>query len=391
VAVSARGAERLFPDPDAVLRSGFAALGSALEQVCPVPPRHRAALPSAIRQLSALLTCDRAERPPDYLARPRLLAAYLHYYLPWNVYRQARLLRGLPLRLPAGGRIVDLGAGPFTFALALWIARPDLRDEPLVYQAVDRAGSALASGRALLEACAGTACPWRNETRRAEWSAAAANSSDLVVAANLVGELRAATRPGDWAAETLVRMCRPLRPGGRLLLIEPGVRSSARRLHALRAAAAAVGLAPEAPCTHAAVCPLPARRTTGWCHFAPRASGAPAWLREASRRAGLTKERAALSFLLLGEKRGVAAAGGVRIVSGPLELPGQVTGHYACGRGGLVVVRCPRGAATLRPGDHLSADVLAPTGERDVRSGVPVVERRSDRDGPPRRKGLRQR
>ena len=114
----------LFPLPSAELLDGLAALPRALSRAFPLKAKHRAALPGGIRKLSDFLTVDRENLPRDYMTRPEYLAAYLHYFLPWNIYRQGRLLTGLDLALKPGARVVDLGAGPLTFLLALWLARP---------------------------------------------------------------------------------------------------------------------------------------------------------------------------------------------------------------------------------------------------------------------------
>ncbi len=176
-----------------------------------------------------------------------------------------------------------------------------------------------------------------------------------------------------WADRTLEDFSKRLANGGRLLLIEPGTRSAARRLFALRAAAVAAGWTPLSPCPHAAACPLPARRNTSWCHFTARPAHVPHWLLERSRRAGLPKERVALSFLLLGSAAEAETSGGFRVVSGPLDLPGKCWGHYACGEKGLIVVRCPRGGQTLDSGGWLSASRLRPAG-RDAHTGAPMVD-----------------
>jgi hypothetical protein len=400
--------QRLFPDPAPDVRRALAVLGDVIQVAHPIPPRHREGLPRQIRALSELLTSARSSRPPDYLSRPPLLAAYVHYFLPWNVYRQVRLLAGLPLALAEGARVVDLGAGPLTFALALWIARPDLRGRALQYLAVDRSGKALTAGERIFAAVAGHEAGtdeadapraaggtvsaadsgprrWAVQTRRDVLEKARAQPADLLVAANLVNELRRDGEEAEWAARLVDGFVRRLGPGGRLLLVETGLRAAARRLHVLRAAAIDQGLTPVAPCPHAATCPLPARRQTGWCHFAPRVTGAPRWLVDLSRRAGLPKERASLAFLLLaaqapgtggaawGDARAGTGASAVRIVSGPLDLPAKRQGHYACRDTGLAVVRSVRGDPPLRPGDLLPGRGLVDAG-RDPRSGGALLD-----------------
>ena len=155
----------LFPPAGAELRAGLADLPRLLDAALPLSRKHRAALPAGIADLSRLLTTDREELPGDYLTRPAVLSAYARYFLPWNIYRQGRLLTGLPLALTPGARILDVGAGPLTFALALWLARPDLRGQSLQYLGVDRSEPVLRLGRGLAAALLGQA-PWQVRTER---------------------------------------------------------------------------------------------------------------------------------------------------------------------------------------------------------------------------------
>ncbi len=122
---------RLFPPPPETLVRGLLGFERLLKGVFPMRPKHRAALAGQIRTLSGYLTVDRDQLPRDYMNQPPLLGAYLHYFLPWNLYRQGRLLAGLDLCIKPGSRILDLGAGPLTFLLALWLARPGMREQPL--------------------------------------------------------------------------------------------------------------------------------------------------------------------------------------------------------------------------------------------------------------------
>ncbi|MFO7608183.1 MAG: small ribosomal subunit Rsm22 family protein [Candidatus Krumholzibacteriia bacterium] len=379
-----RRPERLLPGPSAELVDGLARLEGLLAQAFPLRPKHRAALPGGVARLSALLTTDRDDLPRDYLARPEHLAAYLHWFLPWNLYRQGRLLAGLPLDLAAGARLVDLGAGPLTFLLALWLARPDLRGLPLRYEGVDRAEPALRAGRDLFAALAGPeGAAWEIATRRGAAGPHTGPGADLVVAANLLNELepeRGGRRRGPDVQEherLVLGWERMVAPGGRLLLIEPGVRPAAAQLVRLRSAALERGWRVEAPCTHAETCPLPGRRGGAWCHFACDTAGAPRWLEALGRAAKLPKERASLSFLLLQAGGDMPAAGArfrVRVVSDVFDLPAGRRGCYACGEAGLVLLTLPLRDAEFLPASGDALAVTVPEGAaRDGRSGAVVV------------------
>ncbi|HPF70653.1 MAG TPA: small ribosomal subunit Rsm22 family protein [Candidatus Krumholzibacteria bacterium] len=385
-----RGGASLLPAPPGDLVDGLVRLAAVLGDAYPLRPKHRAGLPQGVAALSAMLTVDRDDLPRDYMARPEFLAAYLHWFLPWNIYRQGRLLAGLGPDLPAGTRILDLGAGPLTFLHALWMSCPDLRGRTLHYEAVDRSEPALKAGRALFAGLAGEqGGDWRIATRRAAAGGRGSRPADLVVAANMLNELepdRGGRQRGpdvEGPERLVMGWERMTAPGGRLLLIEPGVRQAATQLVKLRAAALERGWSVEAPCTHAATCPLPGRGRAGWCHFGCSTEGAPAWLEALGRAAHLPKERATLAFLLLrapaaGQEGEQAAARRgrppVRVVSDGFALPERRRGCYACGEDGLVLLTVKDRADSRLPA---SGDLLAPARpdqpRRDGRSGAPVI------------------
>ena len=377
--------DRLLPPAPASLVQGLADFPAALQHALPLRSRHRAALPSEVARLSEWLTSARDELPRDYLSRPALLAAYLHYFLPWNLYRQGRLLAGLDLQLAAGARIVDVGAGPFTFALALWLARPDLRGVPLRYLALDRAAAVLAAGRRLWDHVAPGAA-WGVESSAQPAGARPLPAAGLLVLANVLNEIHRggggdADEESSPGGRLLERWAAALEPGGSVLVIEPGTRPAARRLVALRDAALAAGWRVRAPCPHGERCPQPGLGRQPWCHFGFAAERVPAWLEDLSRRAGLAKERASLSFLLLeppgDHAPGEGATGAeVRVVSGTFPLAPGERGRYGCSARGLVLLvdrddpRAPGpDAGTLVRVDWPARE------ERDAKSGALVVRR----------------
>lgn len=382
-----RGGDSLLPAPPADLVDGLARLETIVAGAMPLKPKHRAMLPRGVAALSALLTTDREDLPRDYMARPEHLAAYLHWFLPWNVYRQGRLLAGLGLDLPAGSRILDMGAGPLTFLHALWLACPELRAREVHYEAVDRAEPALKAGRTIFAALAGEASAnWRVTTRRGAAGGRPGPAADLVVAANMINELdsdRSGRRRGpdvEGPERLVMGWEKMVAPGGRLLLIEPGIRPASAQLVRLRAAALERGWIVEAPCTHPGECPLPGRGRAGWCHFTCGTEGTPRWLESLGRAARLPKERASVAFLLLQApapeaeepvRRGQTP---VRVVSDSFTVPERRRGCYACGEGGLVLLTARERGGPALP---VSGDLLAPRRpaepERDRRSGALIV------------------
>jgi hypothetical protein len=345
----------LFPPPAAELLDGLAALPRHLSRVFPLKSKHKAALPGGISKLSDFLTVDREKLPRDYMSRPEYLAAYLNYFLPWNIYRQGRLLAGLDLALKPGARVVDLGAGPLTFLHALWLTRPGIRDQELDYLAVDRSEPALKAGRQLFRALA-EGSKWTIGTDNQPAGQKRFKPADLLVMANFINEVdrapRSGRKDGGASRETLMleRWESQVAKEGAVLLIEPGVRDAGRFMSRIREAALERGWTIPAPCPHASRCPLPGLRSTSWCHFTFPTGDVPAWLSKMSKKAKLPKARASLSFLLMlrGEDPPVRirsprtpgkGAGVVRVVSEGFPLPNGKTGRYGCSGKGLVLLQ----------------------------------------------------
>lgn len=377
----------LLPAPSADLVNGLARLEGILGRVLPLKGKHRASLPGGVADLSEMLTTERDRLPPDYMSRPPLLSAYLRWFLPWNIYRQGRLLQGLDLDLPAEPRVLDLGAGPLTFACALWLARPELRSRPLTLVAVDRSEAALKAGRGIFSELAGPSAPWRLELHGRAAGGRMGRPGDLLVAANMLNELggdRSARRrrgPDQEQDERLLESWEgQLGPQGKVLLIEPGVRTASAHLVRLRTVAVDRGWRPEAPCPHAEVCPLPGKRSGSWCHFACGTAGMAPWVETLGRKARLPKDRVSLSFLLLGRRPRETAADEVRVVSEDFSLDGGGRGRYGCSASGLVMLT---GRGPTASGDLLTVKRPDRT-TTDERSGAPLVPL-PDRDGDRRR------
>lgn len=324
----------LFPALDAPLRQSLDSLPALIRKTFPLPERFAAGLSADVRELSRLLTSDRAVRDRDYLNKPPLLSAYLRYFLPWNVYRLCRLIPALNLPLENGAAITDLGSGPLTMVLALWISRPDLRKLNLEFRCLDRSAPALEAGKKLFHALAGTAAPWAVKTIHAPiGSAVKGTKAALVSAVNVFNEIFWDISPGDrnglerMAGRTAGNLMSLRGEGGAVLVVEPGIPRSAAFISLLRSALAgstgSAGLRLCSPCPHSGPCPLPGGQAAGgkgkakWCHFAFGTEDAPPDLQKLSAAASLPKERAVLSFLL-------AASGTDRGAGDTSEIKGEI-------------------------------------------------------------------
>ena len=382
------GAKRLLAPLALDVRARLEAYPELLRKVLPLRPGLVRELPKVVRELSLSLTAEREGGPrPGYLSDPKVLSAYLWYYLPWNLVRLSRLLPGLDLDIPDGGVVRDLGSGPLTFIQALWLSRPDLRKRRLRITCVDRSKRALELGLALFGELAGfdpthPDAPWRIRVARGEYWQGLTDGADLVAMVNVANELAGKVRePLDERMERVAaQLSESLVPGGRVLVVEPGTRLGWRCLLGMRQAFVEMDMDIAAPCPHREECVLLAGRTRAWCHFTMPPAGAPRWLTAFSERAGLGKERLSLSFLLARKARPAPMAGGVRVVSGAFSLadvPGSAV--YGCSAAGLLVL-CAPDRRPPAPGDLLAVGVPAGA-PLDPKSGAPRVMLAPDPSG----------
>lgn len=355
----------LFTAPDEFAARGLAHLFRAIDEVMPMNGAQKRDLPMACRDLSAMLTTDRDSLDRPYWTAPRLTSAYLRYFLPWNLVRLSSLLPGLDFgRIPDEPLILDMGSGPLTLPLALWLSRPDLRDKPVTIVASDTTPHILELGRRLFESLKAELAPecrWTIRTMRASVTQALhrlhakPGTLWMMTTGNVLNEMEEKrARPGhqmsDRMRSLLEDAARMLMDEGLIFSVEPGTRQGGRLLSNLRKSAlggaeeepefedltsfalreeqaeratsrAAMAddeddwddddfvfgleplFMPLSPCPHAHSCPMLDRRTTAWCHVNAPAEHAPHALRDLSARAGLDKDSISLSFLLLRKLR----------------------------------------------------------------------------------------
>ena len=386
--------EQIFTRPGGDFLGQLAGFSKHLDAVMPMRRQHRHELPGQIRQLSHLLTDERDDLKRDYLSDPAALSAYMRYFLPWNIYRLGVLFAGLALD-PGGdtpeaeATVIDLGAGPLTAAMALWMARPHLRHRRMHFICVDRAPKPMRLGLDTLKSLAAKHGlePWRVTLVKGSLDERLREKADLVIMANALNEV---LHRGEGElledAETLaIHLASMLTPAGQLMVVEPGIRPSAHLLSALRRGLMHRGLKPLAPCPHTGPCPMSGRGYTAWCHFNFDAEAAPAWLKRQSEDARLTKDNVSLSFLHFSARgRKLDAGAGkslIRAVSGPFELPASGKegesqyrryGQYACSERGLTLLSLPHKHLVPQPGTLLEA-AWPENPDKDAKSGALVL------------------
>lgn len=370
----------LFPLPTAEISKKLDHYLNVLNKAMPLRAKHKEELPYAIRDLSRALTGERASLPKDYMAEPRSLNAYLRYFLPWNLYRMARLFQSLEINLPDNGVVIDLGAGPLTVAQALWIARPDLREKKLTFVNVDRTPKPMREATKLFEALAGEKSPWRMVNVKGGTTSKIREKANLLVTANMVNEASGGTRTPlpIWAEKFCTSISRMLAPEGRILIIEPGIRMSGRVLSVIRNEYIEKGFSILGPCTHHEECPMNGEQGKAWCHFNFDADNAPVWLQKLSANCRLEKTNVSMSFLyvgLPGTETPQPHEGEMRIraISDSFRLDEGGFGQYGCAAEGQILLVAKGGAKTLYPGGLIGMPVPEED-KKDEKSGAKIVD-----------------
>jgi len=118
--------------------------------------------------------------------------------MPWNLVRLIALLTDLPLELSTNATIIDMGSGPLTMPLALYCAKPVLRQLPLRFVCVDRSPRILEAGKMLLELVAvrteGSLPPWQLQLLHERFGEPLSEKADLFCAINVFNEFSGTRR-----------------------------------------------------------------------------------------------------------------------------------------------------------------------------------------------------
>lgn len=325
---------------------------------------------AGVRQLSLGLTRERSLAGTRYMDDAKLLGAYLLFYWPVS-YAQAREVLGELGARPR--RVLDLGSGPGPVAFAAL----DAGAAEVV--AADRSKPALALARQLA-AEAGEALATREWEPTRKGAGLPEGQYDLVTLGHVLNELYGAG-PEAVAprAALLEQVLERVRPGGSLLVLEPALRETSRRLLEVRDVLVERGWAVRAPCLWRGRCPALVKQSD-WCH-AERAWPMPRVVEELARAAGLHKEALKMSYLVVaprGEGWAPLPEGRLfRIVSEPLEGKGRQR-YIGCGpegRVGLALQEKHRTADNERFFKLKRGEVVSVTDTEERGDGLALNER----------------
>ncbi len=322
-------------------------------------------LPKIIKNLSHQLTDDRNSRRVGYMNDAGQISAYITYFMWWNLVRLTRLFANLPqdsFKLSDNDVCLDLGSGPLTVPTALWLSRPELRSKKLTFYVLDLSQNVLAAGEEIfLSVVAKTIQPegepWKIIRVKGPLGTSIKQKPALITCANVFNELAQTNEmPPDYLAKTYVADIekyfeKDSAKAQTVFIIEPGDPHSARLVSLMRDSLIRRNFMPLSPCPHIHACPMAGRTASTpngkWCNFAFDTLNAPEELLKLSKNANLTKERAALSFVLA-RREGESAQKiqltdsektlKLRVASDFIKLPEfHKSGYYCCSDLGLVL------------------------------------------------------
>lgn len=349
--------------------------------------KHKALLPKQIKDLSHFLTDERSERRLGYMNETTTLSSYIYYYAWWNLVRLTRLFANLPsdfFKFDEKGIALDLGSGPLTLVISLFIARPELRNKDITFYCMDLSSKALSRGEEIfLSVAAFLKCePWKIVRIQGNAGEAIKEKADLVCAANVFNEISQGTNlPPDYLAKKYTDMLSSYaKKDAEIIVVEPGVPSAARLVSLMRDSFIRKNFLPSSPCLHCSSCPMDGKKGGKWCNFAFNTENAPKKLRKLSEASGLPKERAVLTFIACKRKEDSENSKDeekalqeikFRIASDPIRLAGKRQGFYACSSIGLLLIETDD---ALHSGEAYSVLTEKKDFPLDSKSGAKIVK-----------------
>ena len=365
-----------------------------LQNIKPLSSKQLYQLPNLIKELSHQLTDERSSRHNGYMNQTVMLTAYSRYFMWWNLFRLTNLFRGFPKNcfdnLKDNDYCLDLGSGPLTIPVALWLSRPELRKKKLTWYCTDISQTALSLGEEIyLSVVAKTLDneneniePWKIIRVKGELGTEIRNKASFVTCANMFNELYYDTaKPLEEQAKkytnTLISYATEK---SMILVVEPAFPRSSRFISLTRDALIRKKFSIISPCPHTKECCMDGRKGGKWCHFVLDTSFAPKKLHKLSDKAGLPKDRASLSFVFAQNFEEIQNDElKIRVVSDMIKLPQNATGRYACSRLGLTLVKSNFASSKKFDSGSListeeATNKIESSAKIDTKSGAKIIE-----------------
>ena len=364
-----------------------------LQNIKPLSSKQLYQLPNLIKELSHQLTDERSSRHNGYMNQTVMLTAYSRYFMWWNLFRLTNLFRGFPKNcfdfLKDDDYCLDLGSGPLTIPVALWLSRPELRKKKLTWYCTDISQTALSLGEEIyLSVVAKTLAnetetqPWKIIRVKGELGTEIRNKASFVTCANMFNELYYDTaKPLEEQAKkytnTLISYATEK---SMILVVEPAFPRSSRFISLTRDALIRKKFSIISPCPHTKECCMDGRKGGKWCHFVLDTSFAPKKLHKLSDKAGLPKDRASLSFVFAQNFEEIQNDElKIRVVSDMIKLPQNATGRYACSRLGLTLVKSNFASSKKFDSGSListeeATNKIESSAKIDTKSGAKIIE-----------------
>lgn len=319
------------------------------------------------KRLSDYFTKKVEERPEFYLKDDRLMAAYLAYFLPSNLLKVNKALSELMLH-PAvdqftdcGGKlsVLDVGCGPGTATLGLinFLAQLEQREGPLSLNlmAADNTQQCLDEASLMPRRLWNAYSEKLPENRLADLTVRTVKLDmskineglcgerfDLIILANSIGEILADNSRVDMGCDLVETLMEDhLEARGGMLIIEPALRDSSRKLLMIRDELLARGRSSVySPCIIQDKCGA-LDNPKDWCHEG-YGWAMTSLIKEMDKRTGFNKSQLKYSYLVL-RKDGMTlqdilpADGGenFRVVSDLLIMKGERK-VFLCGQRGRI-------------------------------------------------------
>jgi len=282
-------------------------------------------------RLSEAFTIGRSLLPKDYFNLKEYRTGYILYFLIPN-YLKLRFCLSEAGHLKEGSRILDIGAGPATTALA---ASDISRDIEIV--AVDRNRHILEDGMRLVSMYARgkvlfkSVCMEINpkSIRRFKFEP----PFDHIILSNVLSEMGLL----EERKALIFQLMGMLKDDGTIILIEPALQKTTRELMRLRDLVVAEGVHVVSPCLGGSSCPMLVANKRDWCHMYLEWER-PEIIEEVDRLIGNKKDYIKFSYLILSRRAVGRQKGLYRVVSSPIFSKGRID-ILLCGGSPLTLER----------------------------------------------------